>query len=68
MVISSNGLLTFTNPVDETGFWVTGTPGGEVFEDSVITVTVTDVMGATTSVSFPWTIYNPEGITGCNNL
>ena len=65
VLISPNGLLSFNNYVDEVGFWITGTPGGEVLEDSVITVTVTDATGATTSVSFPWLIYNPEGIVLC---
>jgi hypothetical protein len=48
------------SPVD-----IGGTPGGEPVENSVITFTATDATGASTSVSFPWTLDNPDGITGC---
>ena len=57
------GILSFFGPGGPA--YVTGTPGGEVFEISVITVTVTDSVGHTASVSFPWAIANPNGITSC---
>ncbi len=63
----------FRDPPDQLEFateigsslFVGGTPGGEAVENSVITFTATDAMGASTSVSFPWTLDNPDGITGC---
>ncbi len=59
--INFNFSSVIGSPVD-----IGGTPGGEAVENSVITFTATDATGATTSVSFPWTLDNPDGITGCD--
>ncbi len=63
-VIVVNGLLHFL-AADGTSEYLTGTPGGEAVENSEITFTITDATGASASVSFPWTIENPEGIAAC---
>ncbi len=61
-VWNENGLLSFL-AADGTYVYVTGTPGGETVEDSEITFTVTDATGASTSISLPWTIDNPDRIS-----
>lgn len=67
-ILVNNAVLSFGNPVDGGDAVVTTTPGGESLENSQITVTVTDAAGATASVSFPWTISNPQGLTSCLNV
>ena len=56
--------LNFSNVIG-LDFAIAGTPGDEPVENSVITFTAMDATGAQTSVSFPWTIDNPTGITSC---
>ena len=44
---------------------VTGTPGGEPVQNAEVTVNVIDATGAMASVTFPWTIDNPEEFGTC---
>jgi hypothetical protein len=57
------GDLSFEPEPDVGSVYVGGTPENEAIENSTFTVTVTDATGASASLSFPWTILNPDGDT-----